>query len=401
MPSIIFSKKVEALSIPLKERNQISHTIFMVCMVLSASQALRPFPFVAAFILLCCLAFNSRASGKSYSLVCLIAAVGVITSIFVVIDTSDISLILRMMITSVIFVLTARIEFSAYTSSIDVAIKVIRYSLYLSLVGFIYALLGGSALFSIQNPDGRESLFFLTTLTNSTFPGPGNSTFIRPSFIYDEPGAYAFVIDIFLLASYVLHQKLRKQEWIILVGGFLTFSLAHILVPVVLLISERKTRYLIILVLITAAVDFGLYSAIGYSPILSRLIIENGQISGDNRSELFKNALSLIADFPQGVGNICKWDIFDCVDRFGGFGENPAFPAAYFGLISSIPFYLMLLSILLIALLSIDRRAILIGLAIFGLFSQRPFLFNLGYNLLIVMLFVIYANRYWPKVFKK
>jgi hypothetical protein len=61
----------------------------------------------------------------------------------------------------------------------------------------------------------------------------------------------------------------------------------------------------------------------------------------------------------------------------------------------------MLLSIVFIALLSMDSRAIMMGIAIFGLFSQRPFLFNLGYNPLMVIFFVIYVNRYWPKVFKK
>lgn len=234
----------------------------------------------------------------------------------------------------------------------------------------------------------------MTTLSNSVFPIPNAGAIIRPSFVFDEPGAYAFVIDAVLLVSFMINRRLRRQEWILAVGGFLTFSLAHMIVVMFILIAARRVRYAVFPIALMGAVDYWIYARVGISLIFGRLMISEGVIVGDNRSELFKNALTIIFDYPEGVGSLCDWNIYNCYNRFGVFGDNPAFPGAYYGMLPALAFYVILLYLIFRSVFSFQGQAMMVGLAVIVLISQRPYLFSLGYNTWIIFLFVLYCQQF-------
>ena len=92
-----------------------------------------------------------------------------------------------------------------------------------SVIGFSYSLTGGKSSFSINNPDGRLNYFFLTTFSNTI-----SSNLIRPSGIFDEPGALSFVVCLTVAFREMLKMP-RLMSCIMLLLGGVTTSLAHII----------------------------------------------------------------------------------------------------------------------------------------------------------------------------
>lgn len=375
------------------------YRILMLCMVLSVSQALSPVPYLGAILVLGYLTMTRVGTIKHWYVV-LAAEVG-IAGFAGLAFSYDAGLAIRVVTTCALLVLLSSLNFVRLTDALDTSVRFMNFSLLLCAVGFCYALAGGPHIWTVQNPDGRDALLYLATLSNSVFPTPNGGAIIRPSFIYDEPGAYAFVIDAVLLASFMMHRRLRRQEWILLVGGFLTFSIAHMLVALFLLVAAKLLRHAILPIVLLAVVDYWIYITIDMSLIFGRLMISEGVIVGDNRSELFKNALELLRNHPQGVGFLCNWDISACYELFGGFGDNPAFPGAYYGILPALAFYLVLFYILIRSIISLQWDTKMVGLAIVALISQRPYLFNLGYNIWIIMLFSIYVHRFPLPLYRK
>lgn len=329
---------------------------------------------------------------KKNPLFMLLAAFTFITGITGLIISPSVDLGVRILSTCVLLVLVSAVNFERYPDVVASIVRIVNYSIGLSLIGFVYAVLGGPYLLTIDNPDGRQALFYLTTLSNSVFPSPGGGTVIRPSFIFDEPGAYAFVIDSVLLISYMVQKRLRREELFLIIGGAITLSIAHMLVALFVLISARKNRYVFILLILIALIDYLIYSTIDYSLVFQRFMVEEGKLAGENRSELFKVALGLVQQFPEGVGGTCGYDIQNCFNLYGAFGENPAFPAAFYGILPTLVYYLIIFSILSLCLILQNRIVFGAGVAIIILISQRPFIFNLGYNIQIILLLSVYVQ---------
>lgn len=380
-------------------RTETRYTVLVVLMVLSVSQALSPWAFMAAAMVLAYVALKGTNTNSPW-LALFALGMGIAAVVGVALVPS-VGLGSRALLTCALIALLAPIEFDRFHYALATASSFLRGSLLLCVVGFIYAAAGGPHLLAIDNPDGRQALLYLTTLSNSVFPAPGGGAIIRPSFIYDEPGAYAFVIDSVLLASFMVHRRLRREEWQLIIGGMLTFSLAHMLVTLLLLLAGRKLRYALIPMLLLLVLDYYIYVTIDYSLVFRRFTVEDGALVGDNRSELLTHGLTLIRMFPEGVGFHCHWDMQACLDTFGAFGENPAFPAAFYGVLPSLPYYIMLAYLIAASVTSLRLPALGVGLAIAALIAQRPFLFNLGYNLLIVMLFGMYVRAFPFQIYRR
>lgn len=380
-------------------RTVASYHVLLICMALSVSQALSPFPYLGAILIFAYLTMK-RVGAIKHGYVVLSAAVG-LAGLAGIVFNYDSGLAIRVVTTCALLVVLGSLNFVKLADALDTSVRFMNFSLLLCAIGFCYALAGGPHIWTIQNPDGRDALLYLTTLSNSVFPMPNGGAIIRPSFIYDEPGAYAFVIDAVLLASFMFHRRLRRQEWILLIGGMLTFSIAHMIVVLFLLIAAKHLRHVIFPIVLLAVIDYWIYISIDMSLVFGRLMISEGVIVGDNRSELFITALEILRIHPEGVGSLCNWNISDCYESFGAFGDNPAFPGAYYGILSALAFYLVLLYILLRSIVGFQRDAMMVGFAIITLISQRPYLFNLGYNIWIVMLFSIYIQRFPLLLYRK
>ena len=252
-------------------------------------------------------------------------------------------------------------------------------------VGFFYALLGGIPLFWVENPDGRQNFYYLTTFTNFNI-----GSLIRPAGVFDEPGALSF-ITCFISA---LRDRLRKPDkdtWRLLLLGLITFSFAHFIYFIIFslkyvkLVNFKKTLLILSFV-------FGLSfffssiipSGVDSEVFFSRFVVEDGVFAGDSRSGLFTSALERldIISLFFGLDPDCILRVSLCESKnYGQFGETPAGLILLYGLFLSLPFFLVLFG--LIKKLILERNLIFLG--VFLLLLQRPYVMTYGYALLIIL----------------
>lgn len=256
-------------------------------------------------------------------------------------------------------------------------------------IGFIFKLVGGQSLLSLPLKGGEYNLdLFLTTFSKvggiSEIAGV-----IRPTGIYDEPGTFAFIICCVALLRHKL--KLKKRDtWILLLGGLVTFSLALF---IYLLFHggsyikwNRKIIRNFLLTIILTLVSVSILPNLGYfdTLILSRLEINEstGQFVGDNRSEAFELAASYIK--PEmllwGIDELCMIDVIAATTKYGRFGDNPLYPLVSFGLLISWVYYLTIILLIIIGIRS-KSNFVYLGLAL--LFFQRPYFTNFIYSFFI------------------
>jgi hypothetical protein len=250
------------------------------------------------------------------------------------------------------------------------------------LAGQVYAYLGGSPLLTIDNPDGRPASLYALTMTNDA---QGNV--IRPAGIFDEPGALAFYICMTAACRSLLGMP-RKTTWLLLAGGLPTLSLAHLAYMAFHLCSEpllsaRALRALLAgaLVLGAAALHPATHRTIE-ERIAARLVMEDGRLAGDNRSELLENAAAYV-DLKSSVVGLdarCISDWAACQRAYRRFGENILTPLVQGGILMSWPYY-AILAALLASGLRARRRLVCVGVA--ALLVQRPYVLSAGYCLLI------------------
>ena len=260
--------------------------------------------------------------------------------------------------------------------------------------GFIYNLVGGQSLAGIELKGGNSELeFFLTTFSKK---GGVASVIgvIRPTAIYDEPGAFAFIICVVALLRHKI-QLDKKMTWFLLIGGMITFSLSlyiYILFYIFSLFKiDRKSVKILPLVIAIILIMATFLPKLEY---FDRLIIDRfkvnkatGKLVGDNRSEAMELAINYIE--PKmifwGIDKLCIENVFECTYRYGRFGDNPVYPLVSFGILLSWIYYLILLMLFIQGL---RGRSNIVYLGLLLLFLQRPYFLNLIYSF-----FVFYSIR--------
>lgn len=257
---------------------------------------------------------------------------------------------------------------------IDFSSILILFILFGAVIGFVLALNGLSPLYEFPNLDGRPNFFYYTTLTNAVF-----GYIIRPSGIYDEPGALSLYVCA-IAAIRHLSGKDSKLTWSMLLLGFVTLSLAHLIYVFCHFIAERFTKKNILMFSYFVALVVAMFLFTELDNILSdrlfqRLLIseETGSIEGDNRSYMLFNAIMLISYdyriFLFGLDPVCRFEYLVCRELFPPIGENPLMPILTNGFFVSWPFYIALISLLLSPLLS-RKFFVTFGFGI--LLIQRP-----------------------------
>jgi len=261
-------------------------------------------------------------------------------------------------------------------------------------IGFTYKLIGGQSLFSLPLKGGEYNLdLFLTTFTKiggiSEIAGV-----IRPTAIYDEPGTFAFIICCVALLRHKLKLK-KRNTWILLLGGLISFSLA-LFIYIFFHIGSyikwnrkiiRNFLFTIILILGTVSIlpNLGVFDTL----ILSRLEINEstGQFVGDNRSVAIELAASYIN--PEmllwGIDKLCMLDVSAASLKYGRYGDNPLYPLVSFGLLISWIYYF---TIILLIVIGIRRKSNFVYLGLLILFFQRPYFSNFIYSF-----FIFYSIR--------
>lgn len=280
------------------------------------------------------------------------------------------------------------IPLSVFRELIDFLTVVLIIVVVGAIIGFLYALIGGNEMLSFLNPDGRVASLYLTTMTNSI-----NGNVIRPSGIFDEPGALSFVICIVCSCRHMLNMS-KSKTWFLLISGLITMSLAHFVYVLCHLVSEKikigdSLRNILIviflIVLLCSQVDVLNVLDAFNDNFLARFDVVNGRFAGDSRSDLIFNAYELLNErvFLWGIDSSCVVNIDVCNSSYKLFGENFLSLLVLLGIGLSLPYYLCLVIFTALGLKE-KNRFVLVGIAL--ILCQRPYLMSYGYAVLIVLL---------------
>ena len=301
---------------------------------------------------------------------------------------SDIKLLFISVYALSAVVLVARLDRADLESFAVITSKILKVLLIGGLIGFVYAFVGGDALISFPNEDGRLNGLFLTTLSNSQV-----IRIIRPAGIFDEPGTFSFVISMTAALRHSLRMD-KRQTWTLLSMGLITFSLAHVAYMLIHLAAELTTSSararafayaVVILTAASAAVAFiPSVNAIANDALFQRFVISDGNLAGDNRSALLRSAMNQLdwRVFWWGLDSSCITDPTVCATRgYPQFGENPLAPLVLYGLFNAWLYYALELSLL--AMFVWRRNPVAVG--VFLVLLQRPNVMAFGYAVLIFM----------------
>lgn len=271
-----------------------------------------------------------------------------------------------------------------------------------ALIGFIYVAKGGQPTSYFFNPDGRVNCVYLTTFTNSWV---GN--LIRPSGIYDEPGAFAFFISSIITLRVIYKKDINKTLFLLLLGN-ITFSVAYILCEIFLYVIIRNrlnNRLKIIIDLFTLILISSiliLFYDVIYDIILSRFKIDvtTNKLQGDNRTSQITNSIKYIKDYGILFGYYHHIDNNIILSNYGTITENPLTPITRFGLFNSIPYTIFFLLGGILLIMAPKNLIVIVPLL---LFMQRPYYDALGYTGFFTLFLNIFANRFYTsssKIFK-
>lgn len=268
-----------------------------------------------------------------------------------------------------------------------------------SYISFFLALFGMNPISNLSDKFGSTNIFFYGfTLTNTI-----KFNVIRPAGIYDEPGAFSFFICILVF----LRNHFKKNELlslIILLSGFITFSLTHFLFSLIYLFSKylnyKRFFYLFLLVIFFIAnIYYFEIDKIYDELLLSRLVDFSENFSDNERYLNFINAFNQLLANPYsflfGLNSICIFEIVQCVTKYGMICCNPLEPITSTGILLSWSYYFI------IAYLAINvfiKRSNFINLGIIVLLLQRPAVNSAGYTFAIfVIIFSLTKNFYVQK----
>ncbi|WP_422766785.1 hypothetical protein ACOX9X_10645 [Photobacterium leiognathi subsp. mandapamensis] len=259
------------------------------------------------------------------------------------------------------------------------------FQLVLAIIGFVYSAFGGQPILEIIIPSGRSFPLYLTSFSVTKY-----AYFIRPSGLFDEPGALSFLICFLVMIREVNGFK-RYFNYLLLFLGLITLSLAHIIFTLIYLIYcvfvlRSKVSILltfISIVFLALVVPFIPNTDFVIDYFLSR---SSSDLGGSGRSGLFNTTLSYLKSsdlnvYFWGVSSYCLTDYnANCRYVFPRMGENILSPLVFGGIITSWFYYILSMVTFILAIIKPRKYIILFGFIM--LFFQRPYMYNISYSLM-------------------
>ena len=247
-------------------------------------------------------------------------------------------------------------------------------------IGMVYAFAGGQPLLTITNVDGRENSLYLTTMSNFVFLG-----IIRPSFIYDEPGAFSFLICAVVALREILRMS-RGPSLMMLVLGILTFSITHMIILLLFLVTRYgalRTAIVLAAVLVPLVPRFQGLEELAF--ITDRFSVVDGDFSGDNRSDQLTNFARIANPTIFAFGDIeCQWHVDKTCEAHGDISSSPVTPVYKGGLLALLTQIAVHVG-LIVAFFR--RKTFRFGaLAMSLLLLQRPYFEIAGYGFLTYLI---------------
>lgn len=265
----------------------------------------------------------------------------------------------------------------------------------LAWISFFYVLAGGEPQLEFPNPDGRPNRLYLTSLSNAVVGGV-----IRTAFIYDEPGAFSFVLVVAVIIREML-AKSRMISLLIFLGGLVTFSLIHVMVLAIYVFLVLSFKFKIISALALMIVVSVTYGDPRFGFFYDRFDSNSDNAGLSNRTVQLENFYNVIADDPEvfflGDYNCHVREEKRCYEH-GDISSSPVTPTylgGIFLLIIQVLTHLALLSLML------KKRFFFPAVAMTLLLLQRPYFHLLGYQLLIYfpVFYMLYNTSFLKRRF--
>ncbi|MBA0161253.1 hypothetical protein [Pectobacterium versatile] len=245
-------------------------------------------------------------------------------------------------------------------------------------ISFFYVLQGGNAFFEFPNVDGRINGWYLTSLSNAVINGVA-----RISFIYDEPGAFSFVICIAVILRELLNKN-RTLSMFIISGGVITFSFIHVIITTFYFLLVLNGRYKIILLLIVASFASYTLNDSRFEFFYDRFQKSDDVGSGfNNRTVQLSNFAKVVNDDPSvlflGDYKCHDRELKMCVEH-GDISSSIATPIYQGGMWM---FVFQFFTHALLIFLMFKRKFLFAAFSLSLLLLQRPYFSQIGYQLLI------------------
>ncbi len=271
-------------------------------------------------------------------------------------------------------------------------------------IGVFYTfILGGESIFSFSNEDTRSNGLYLTTFSNWYVRGV-----IRPSGIYDEPGALSLIVCLVAAIREKIYAP-RKTTIIILIMGLITLSVAHLLFLILYLIEISKKsilssafKIIVVFSLIFVVIYNSPFWYVFDEFLFSRFEVIDGRLAGDNRSSLIENSINYLQDIDVlvfGLDSDCIANVEACKQKgYVQFGDNPLGPLVLGGITQFFPYYAVIICLLGFSI--IKKSPIVFGSAL--LLLTRNEVMSYGYATLIMIYVALLFNyTYEYKIGKK
>lgn len=268
---------------------------------------------------------------------------------------------------------------------IDIATAFVSLMLLGAVIAQIYTMAGGGPWGGFDRP-GQEEVRMLVLPFSLAIEAKFDGS-VRVTGIYDEPGAFSFVICLLAFLRRA-RGKSPAMTWALLGFGAITLSLAHLVFIACFMLSGNLTRMGIIIGgVVVATVTAGLVATPAGDALVeqvgSRILgeeIEGRLVRGDNRSERFALAVDTMVASTGSV--LIGTSSIDDRESFKMMGENPLTPLARYGIVASWPYYAYLI---FGAVCLFRGRQNLSFFGIVLLLAQRPYVQSDGYSLLAVL----------------
>lgn len=263
--------------------------------------------------------------------------------------------------------------------------------LVLSIISFVYALMGFAPSAVIQNPEtGKNIYLYGTSFTNHVV-----GFIIRPAGIFDEPGALAMYTILVCCASLLRNgknERSEKTEILLLTLNCITFSLmAFAALILYFFCYVRGFRNWLIGSFASIMFFGGVYfynQEVISDLIFARLEFSEGGFSGDNRSSQIEAVLGeLNLEIALKGYQVLYGNYTGGIDIAS---SNPLSILFTSGIFLYLVYVFLLLYLILKASIG-DKKIRFVGLVLFLLLLQRPYVFSMYWSGLIVMTVIMFA----------
>lgn len=285
---------------------------------------------------------------------------------------------------------------------VHIATKILFFVLTGAILAYALNTLGIEPLMEYTTTGGRSLNVYFFSLGENAMVGAGQSykQIIRPAGFYDEPGAFSMVICLVAAMRHLLGMG-RKKTWILLILGFITFSLAHMIYVIIHWFSDtaikNKVKKLIQVMLVSLVIT----TALGIKDdivkgVFNRLfVITDDGISFQSSNNRTKHLATALAAFDRITpGDILLGMDASCLTggacEKGRLDFTPLSPMLIQGLLLSWYYYIILFVLIVLGLQK-QRYLVLVGVAL--LFMQRASMHSIGYSMLIALILIIIMKR--------